>query len=460
MTLTRRTFLHRSSLLAASLPALGTVAGYAQSVAAPQANAKAVPRGTIETLLKEDRIALQFGAERLVLEGGLQPSMVISRGGAIVVQAQLPEKPFPSKRIAYHSALGTVVSRNGGNAWERIPLKPGENGLNLEGGGIQLRKGGIIALDTYVTPGAKAGQGLGQLYRSSDEWKTLEGPETITFDIPKINFNGSTDDGGTPHPAVRLHRRIVELPDGDLLTTLYGWFEGDTTPSGYMPTMKRMRVVLLRSKNGGKHWTMVSTIAADPNAGTEGFNEAVIERISQGSKKGRLVCLMRTGRELYEAISENEGKTWTKPKPRIFADIDVHRTSEWVDQFRGVLDKHGRPIVDNPNELIGAVVDPDLLELPNGVLVATFGVRVPPRACWPRAEHPWNGVYLACSLDQGDSWTHVVRILSGRLTTHYTAIERLPQANDLFMAYDLGDWSSNQGRSIHARPITITRQSA
>jgi len=408
-----------------------------------------------ETLVADPRVKLTFGSPGLVIAGGLQPSMVATRTGALIVQSQVPVKPFPSQRIAYHSAMTTVVSRDAGTTWTELPLKPGENGLCLEGGGIQLREGSLLALDTFVTPGPRPGTGAGQLYFSTDDWRTLQGPVDITFDLPGVNFHGSTDDGGTPHPAIRLHRRILELPNGDLLTTVYGWFAGDNEPAGYMRTMHKTRVVLVRSTNRGRHWTLVSTVASDRTVGTEGFCEAVIARISHGPRAGRLICQMRTGREQREAISDDEGRTWSPAQPRVYADLDVYRTEKWVEQFRDVKDKHGRLIADNPTEIIGAVVDPDLLELRSGVLVAAFGVRVPPRSCWPRCEHPWNGNYLAVSLDHGAAWSHVVRLTSGILTTHYMAIEELPGENRLYVAYDLGDWSSGLGRDTYGRTLQI-----
>jgi hypothetical protein len=416
------------------------------------AHAKNIPG----VLLTDPRVQLSFGDEQLVLEDGLQPSMVITRTGTIVVQSHLSEESFPAKRYASHSAMGTVISRDGGANWTRLPLKAGENGLNLEGGAIQLRDGSLLALDTYVTPGPQPGTGCGQLYFSTDDWHTLQGAVEITFNLPGVRFTGSSDDGGRPHTAMRLHRRILELPNGDLLTTLYGWCEGDTTPAAYVTTMKKTRVMLVRSTNRGRHWDLVSTVAVDPAVGTEGFDEAVLIRLSHGPHPGRLICQMRTGREQREAVSDDGGRTWTPAYPRVYAGLDVYRTEQWVEMFRGVKDKAGHPIENNPNELIGAVVDPDLLELRSGVLVASFGVRVPPRACWPRAEHPWNGSYLAFSLDHGATWSHVVRMTSGVLTTHYTAIEETPQDNRIFFAHDLGDWRSGRGRSTHGRFVQVT----
>ena len=100
--------------------------------------------------------------------------------------------------MTYFSAMSTVVSRDGAN-WTHLPLKPGENGLNLEGGAVQLRDGTILALDTYITPGKR--EGVGQLYTSKDDWRTLQGPRTSPSTCQGVDFHASTDDGGRPHGA-------------------------------------------------------------------------------------------------------------------------------------------------------------------------------------------------------------------------------------------------------------------
>jgi hypothetical protein len=326
----------------------------------------------------------------------------------------------------------------------------------LEGGITQLRDGTIIGFDTYVTPAANPSQGVGLLYTSTDDWRTVTGPTEATFDLPNINFYASADDGGRPHAAERLHRRILELPNGDLLTTLYGHMQGDATPSTYAPKMMKMRVMLLRSSDRGRHWKLITTVAVDPKVGTEGFGEAVLCRISKDPHPGRIICFMRTGRELYEAMSDDEGATWTKPRPRVFAELDVYRTELWVDQLRKFKDFKGKPLDErNPDELRGAVVDPDLIELRSGLLVAAFGVRVPQKLCWQHPEHPWNGNYLAVSRDHGETWSHVVRITSGVLTTHYMAIEETPTDNEIFVAYDLGGWSKGMRRDVFGRTAKV-----
>ena len=403
-----------------------------------------------ETLKADPRVSLCFGEQRLVMEGGLQPSLLGTAAGTLIIQAQTTEKPHPAKRISYPSAIETVISRDGGKTWIGFPRPPGENGLNFEGGALQLRSGRIIALDTYVTPAEGVGMGAGQLYVSDDDWRTLQGPIDISFRIPGVNFHGSSDDYGRSHDAARLHRRILELPSGDLLTTLYGWLQGDVATATYMPTMRRTRSMLLRSSDQGRNWRLISTIAADPKAGTEGFGEPVLARIFTGPHAGRLRCFMRTGRDLYETWSDNEGLSWSPPRTVDFGVIDIHRTQDWAERFRGVTDQQGQPV-----ELTGACVDPELVELRSGVLVCAVGVRIPARACWPRAGYPGNGDYLAFSLDGGDTWSHVVRLTSGVLTTHYTAVVETNHDNELFVAYDLGDWSSGKGRSIYGRTVKL-----
>lgn len=458
MTTTRRAFLHTT---AAAVPALLvaksalTAAQPAAPAARPAPGAAHQRGGNLPSMVEADgRLRLTFGEERLVLEGGLQPSMLCMASGAILLQAQLPEKPFPTARMHYPSAIGTVISRDGGATWTRIPLKPGDNGLNMEGGVVQLRDGTIVALDTYIIPGARPNQGVGQLYTSKDDWRTVEGPLDATFDLPHTSFP-SKDDGGRPHEAQRLHRRILELPQGDLLCTFYGWMEGDSTPSTYEPRMVKSRVMLARSSDRGRNWKFVSTVAVDPRVGTEGFGEPVIARVSQGPHAGRLICQMRTGRELYETVSDNEGRTWTPARPRVFAGLDINRTELWVDLFRHLKGKKGPLDETNLDELPGAVVDPDLIELRSGLLVAAFGVRITQKACWQEPRHPWNGNYLAISRDHGQTWSNVIRMTSGVLTTHYMAIEETPTDNTLFVTYDLGGWSKGMKRDVWGRTVQI-----
>lgn len=440
----------------ACVPVIAEETATPATESSPAAAAKHV--NNLPSMVEADgQLRLRFGPESLVLPRGLQPSLLCTRSGALVVQAQVPDKPFPSKRMTYFSALETVVSRDNGKTWTAFPREPGDNGLNMEGGALQLRDGTIVALDTYLMPGTKRGEGIGLLYTSKDDWHTLNKPKEVTFDLPGVNFGASSDDGGRPHNAQRLHRRIIELPSGDLLTTFYGWLEGDNTPSTYMPTMMKTRVLLARSNDKGRSWKLVSHVSVDPSVGTEGLGEPVLCRVSKGPNAGRLICLMRSGRELYETVSDDEGGSWSPPTPRVFANLDINRTELWVDMFREFKDFKGKPLDENNlDELKGAVVDPDLIELRSGLLVAAFGVRVPQKLCWRHPQHPWNGNYLAFSQDHGKTWKNVVCTTSGVLTTHYMAIEESPTDNLLFVAYDLGCWTKGLGRDVYGRTVEVS----
>ena len=466
--------LSRWSFAAGLCPFLWLSASLLAAADTPPANPSPRHPANFPSMLEADgALRFAFADEHLVLEGGLQPSLLVTKTGALIVQGQIPEKPVPTARMHYPSAVRTVVSRDEGKTWTTLPLKPGDNGVNLEGGITQLRDGTIVALDTYIVPSPQQReQGIGQLYVSHDDWKTVSGPQDVIFDLPNTDYP-SKDDGGRPHEAQRLHRRILELPNGDLVTTFYGWVKGDNTPSTYEPRMMKSRVMLARSSDHGLHWRFVSTVAVGPSIGTEGFGEPVITRVSQGPSAGRLICLMRTGRELYEATSDDEGATWSPARPRVFAGLDIYRTELWVNMFRHIKGRSGRLLDErNVDELPGAVVDPDLIELRSGLLVAAFGVRITQKGCWVEPRHPWNGNYLAVSRDHGQTWTNVVRLTSGVETTHYMAIEETPTDNRIYVTYDLGTWGKGfeeiptdkrgfarqgPGRDIYGRYVDISK---
>ena len=65
------------------------------------------------------------------------------------------------------------------------------------------------------------------------------------------------------------------------------------------------RAMLVRSKDRGLHWQLVSTVSVDPSVGTEGLGEPALCRVGSGPHVGRLICLMRTGRNLFQAASDD-----------------------------------------------------------------------------------------------------------------------------------------------------------
>lgn len=399
---------------------------------------------------RDPRVRVTAGEPVVAMEGGLQPFLFCSSRGTLVMQAQLPEKPWGTKgKMVYASRMATAVSRDGGRSWQPFVHKPRHDEVNLEGGVVELRDGTILMLDTYVVPGAEPGRGVGELWVSRDDWKTLEGPRDVPFDLPRVNFDGSSDDGGHPHRAMRLHRSILELPSGELVAPAYTWYPEDTAPCSYTPTMMKTRSILVHSRDRGESWVAGSTIAADPAVGTEGFGEPVIERISRGPAAGRLLCLMRTGREMYGCHSDDEGRSWSRYLPVALPGIDIYAVEEWRDRFAGRTDG----IVKKYPWMQGAVVDPDLVEMRSGVLACAFGVRIPEKACWADPSYPRNGNYVALSLDHGASWSHVLQLTSGIMTTHYMGLREV-RDGELAVVYDLGAWGK-PGRRAMCRSLEV-----
>jgi len=382
----------------------------------------------------------------VVLDGSQQPYLFATAKGTMFCQAQLHAPPFNTKgKTVYHVRIGTAVSRDGGATWSHWAAQENHDDVNIEGGAIERSDGTIMLVDTFVMPADQPEHGLIEIWKSRDDLKTVEGPHFVDCSLPKINWSGSTDDMGRPHKAARLHRSVVELPGGDLLTTMYSWFGDDHAPCPYMPTMMKTRTVVLRSRDQGEHWAYLATVAVDGAVGTEGFGEPVLARISHGAHSGRLLCVMRTGRDLYRAHSDDNGMTWSRPGPIKFPGVDIYDTSKWEKLF---VDPTAPGYVPS-DQMLGVTVDPELIEMRDGTLVCSVGVRTPEKLFLTNYTSPVNGDYLAFSLDGGDTWSEVVQFLSGQPTTQYMGIREIAPGV-LYVVYDDSIWKP-AGRTMGFR---------
>jgi hypothetical protein len=408
-------------------PGLGAANRYPHEVSAPE----------LKVLAADPRLHLTLHAPVVVMKAdGRQPALFCSAAGTLFCQAQLNARPFNTKhKIVYPVRIGTAISRDGGRTWVRWTHEENHDDVNMEGGMVQCADGTILVLDTYVVPGATPDHGVGELWKSHDDLRTLEGPFAVDFHLPTINWSGSTDDGGRPHASARLHRSLIELPNGDLLTTMYSWFAGDTAPAAYIASMKKTRVVIVRSRDHGASWSYLSTVGVDSGVGTEGFSEPVMVRVAHGPHAGRLVCLMRTGRDLYGSHSDDDGVTWVRPTPVRLPGIDIYATEKWAHLFGDPKAPGYMPTDD----LIGTLVDPDLIQMANGTLVCAVGARIPAKEYKLNWHAPENGNYLAFSCDGGDTWSQVVQFLSGPPTTHYMGVREVAK-DVLYVVYDDSVW--------------------
>ena len=137
--------------------------------------------------------------------------------------------------------------------------------------------------------------------------------------------------------------KIVQLPNGDLLTTLYGNFKGDA----------QYRTMIVRSTDSGQTWQFHATAAYEPEdphpylvGAYCGYCEPSLTLLSDG----QLLCTMRTQgaqfageyRPMYSCWSKDLGKTWTRPVPTKPYLMNIYPTLAALDN--GVVAcQYGRP---------------------------------------------------------------------------------------------------------------------
>ena len=373
----------------------------------------------------QEPLEILVGPQTVVMEDAIFPYMTTTREGTIIVVGTVL-RPNPESYTGPNYPRDiprTVRSADGGKTWILwSPTEEQGDGPIISGCTLQLRSGRILIFD-YYSRFIGDGRFQGQVWHSDDQWQTVT-PSPYIAHVPRAKPNLGDDRGDTVPTGILWHRTILEMPNGNLLAGIYGVFKEDDTPSQYRPSMKQFRALLLRSTDVGKNWSYVSTIAAGP-MGQEGFNEPVIVRLNRGKHEGRLVCLMRTGREnpIYQAHSDDEGATWSQAQPMRW---QYSRWGRWRD-------------------IVG--VDPDLIEMHDGTLVASFG---------HKPDFKDDGIFVAFSVDQGHSWTQVTR-LAMDITGAYTTVREI-RPGKLFVVYDKrDDYYTSPSRRIYGRTIEVKR---
>ena len=248
---------------------------------------------------------------------------------------------FKDGRIVVGQGKNSMWSTDGGRTWKPGPEGPGEKVA------IDLGDGEILAIKRNSK---RRPDGLFTLkvLRSTDNWKTFRQEEAVV-DIPNVSY--TTTGGGDLIDGFLFHHGIIKLPDGRLIGTMYGNYEGDTELcDGYPPELgqRKYRTVVVFSTDHGRTWGNHAHVAynlmlgrgipddhplaehlpderikpttAVPAITQEGFREADIIQAANGD----LICVMRSGGRnggtttlfptpLYCARSTDMGKTWTLP---------------------------------------------------------------------------------------------------------------------------------------------------
>ena len=226
-----------------------------------------------------------------------------------------------------------MASQDGGRTWSRYQ----EFGFPLSdatrphrGSITTLQDGEVLLVGRYTRKHERdADIYVAEIYRSRNHFAGYTGPTRALIHVPSAV--AGTDEYGMPVSGPFFEQSIVELPGGDLLACMWGWCESDQTPSGYPDRwekwrLKKSRTLLVRSKDRGDTWHYLATIAADPDAGPEGFRLPSLGLLPDGE----LLCLMRNGdgaMPLWLGRSRGDYTQWEKPEkinaPAVFGELLV-----------------------------------------------------------------------------------------------------------------------------------------
>ena len=188
----------------------------------------------LAVLVQDPRLNLEMGQPAVVMtDGGYQPYLFCTAQGTLFCQAQLDEPPFHSKpKRVYHMRIGSALSRDQGRTWQPWTHEAGHDDVFIEGGGVACADGSIVLLDTFVMKTDRPNHGLGEVWRSRDDLHTLQGPAYVDFYLPKVLWIGTDDRADIKRDYARLHRSVIEMPNGELLALIYSQFNGDISPAG------------------------------------------------------------------------------------------------------------------------------------------------------------------------------------------------------------------------------------
>jgi hypothetical protein len=169
--------------------------------------------------------------------------------------------------------------------------------------------------------------------------------------------------------SIAMHKNLFER-SGILFVTGYGTFNSKGTPA---------KNFLMKSLDNGKSFYYVVDIGQNYEPDICWLDNGDIIALARSDTT-------REPRPLLQTSSKDGGKTWSKPRPAPCVEHIIQKDREWYTA-------NGRLIT----QCDGALVDPALLKLPNGVIALSYG-------------RP--GLHLRFSVDgTGNYWGHKTTIL-------------------------------------------------
>lgn len=359
---------------------------------------------------------LQLLEDKVILPGRWYPNTLSDGKGNILIESNLsapaPAQDENGRRSMVH------FSQDAGKSWTPLP--------DLELGGIYcvLRDGSVVGLRYHNVIQDKlrktqANKPFIAWLRRAPSLAALAGgdyeDDFVPMYIPELD---GTDGDSQNYCVGFIDHGFLQLPNGDLLCTMYGRFRGDDVPVPYFPQGAfQYRCWCCVSKNGGKTWDYLQTIGSNDILKLPAISEGYCEPDMVQLAGGDLLCVIRTGGspssggngERYTPMmacrSADGGATWTKPE-------EFYRYGVW----------------------------PNLLRMQNGLVVCTAG-------------RP--GVFLMESGDDGATWSAPEVVDShdgdwGYASSGYNTLEEI-EPGVLALFYDEPGKEERYGHSLRMR---------
>ena len=305
------------------------------------------PRGKLKVMVAEPTVMAPS-------PGNTHGILAVSRTGVVAA--------FYESDESGKSSYVYRISRDAGRTWgEQLPFPAAMAGSAMF---AALRDGGVVKMVGHAVPPEKrkpGKQGPKRILFSDDFIKYKSDPAEV--DLSTFPSNASRNTPKASFYPVFDKGKMLELPNGDLLATMYGVLQGDA----------QYRTMIVRSQDKGLNWRYVTTVAyaaEDPHPEFAGDWDGYCEPSMAQLGDGQLLCIMRTEgatppyKPMYTSWSKDMGKTWTDPIPT-------------------------RPHLQN--------VWPTLAVMDNGVVACIYG-------------RP--GVHVVFSIDNGRTWTDRVTLTS------------------------------------------------
>ena len=208
-------------------------------------------------------------------------------------------------------------STDGGRTWSKpsLPVARAFSDQWRQILGCVLQDGTYLGIG-MMTEIPKLEQHILKVYTSRGHLGSIRGPTDAVLRIPQ--GTGGYVESGEFGSGTYVDHGLIELRNGTLIGTCYGWWWGDETYSlleKYVPELGlyKYRSWVIVSYDRGKSWEVLGTPGYWPELGTEGMCEPGLVELADGE----LLMLFRNGKgsqSCFQSRSVDGGKTWRKPR--------------------------------------------------------------------------------------------------------------------------------------------------